>query len=71
MMQKVLDGFIILLPASGALQAFGEALKLSHIEYAPQENFLPRLILNMSVKPNARVPRVNDTMDREVTPESI
>ena len=71
MQRRIKDDFRILLPVSDAIQLFGERLKLSRIGAMPQANHCPQLILNLSEKPDSDTPSVNDTTDREATPESL
>ena len=53
------------------MQVFGDKLKLSHITAVPQAHLRPRLIINLSDQPDKETPSVNDTMNREISPESI
>ena len=69
MHQRVQDGFSILLPVADAVRIFGESLKLYRIMVVPQLRFRPHLILNLSEKPDEGIPSVNETTDREVSPE--
>ena len=71
MSQRVQDGFIFLLSTADMLWAFLEVLNLSRISDIPQEYLRPRLILNLSENPNTVPTSFNDTMDREVSPESM
>ena len=49
---------------------FGEKLKLSHIAAVSKAQRRPRLILNLLAPPDKETLSVNDTTDREITPES-
>ena len=71
MQQMVQDGFSILLPAADAVQIFVETLKLSRIAAVPQAQLQLRLILNLSAQPDKITPSINDTIDREISPESM
>ena len=62
--------FRILLSAEDAVKLFGDKLKLSRIAAVPQDQCRPRLILNLLAQPNKETPSVDDTTDREISPES-
>ena len=64
-------GLSILLPAADVVWIFGEKFKLSRITEVPQAHCQLRLSLNMSEKLDKGTPIVNNTTDREVTPESM
>ena len=49
---------------------FGEKLKISRTAAVPWYQRCTRLVLNLSVPPDKEIPSVNDTMDREIAPES-
>ena len=65
------DGFSILLSAKDHVRLFGDNIKLSCIAAVPQTQRKPRLILNLSAPPDKETPSVNDTMGREISPESM
>ena len=69
--RRLQDGFSILLSAEDAVQLFGEKLKLSRITAVPQAQRQPRIILNLLAPPNKEIPSVNNTIDRDIDPESI
>ena len=53
------------------IRPFGERLKISCIAAVPQAHRCPCLILNLLSQPDSDTPSVNDTTDREATPESL
>ena len=53
------------------MRLFGEKPNISCIVEVSQEHCRPRLILNLSAQHNEVTPSINDTMEREITPESI
>ena len=53
------------------MKLFGEKLNLSHIAAFPQVQCCLRLILNLSEQHLKETPSVNNTMDREIAPESM
>ena len=57
--------------AEDAVQLFLEKLKLSCIAAVPQDQHRLRLILNLAATPDKETPIVNNTMDREITLESM
>ena len=69
--RRIKGGFSILLPAADAMRLFGEKLKLSRIAAVPQAYRHSRLILNLSAQPNSNTLSVNETTDREATPELL
>ena len=71
LLQRIKDGFSILLPAEDAMRLFGEKLKLSCIAAVPQAHRCPRLILNLSAQPDSNTLSVNETTDREAAPELL
>ena len=54
-----------------AVRIFGVNLNISHIAAVPQTHLHPCLILNLSEKPDKGTSIVNDTIYREVAPESM
>ena len=71
MRQHVRYGFSIILTAAEMVRLFGEKLKLSRIMADPQEPHRMHLKLNLLAQPDEGKTSVNDTMDREVIPESM
>ena len=71
MQRRIKYGFSILLPATGAVQIFGEKLNLSCIVEVTQAHHHPCLILNLSGKAYEVTPSVNDTINRESAPDSL
>ena len=71
MQRRTKDGFRSLLSEADAVRMCGEKLKLSRIAAVPQAHFRPRLILNLSEKPDVGMPSVNDTTNRETVLESL
>ena len=69
--RRVQDGFSILLSDKDDVRLFGDKLNLSRIAAAPQAQSQPRLILNLSEQPDKDTPSVNNTMDKEIDPESM
>ena len=69
--RRIKVGFIILLPAAGAVWLFGEKLKLSRIEVVNQAHRCLRLILKLPEKPDKGTPGVNHMTDREAEPEFL
>ena len=70
MQRRVKDGFSILLSVEDAVRVFREKLEISRIAAVPQDQRRPRLILDLSDQPDKETPSVNDTRDREISPES-
>ena len=68
--RQVQDRFSILLSAEETVRFFGEKLKISRTAAVPWYQRCTRLVLNLSVPPDKEIPSVNDTMDREIAPES-
>ena len=52
------------------MRVFREKLEISRIAAVPQDQRRPRLILDLSDQPDKETPSVNDTRDREISPES-
>ena len=71
MQRRINDGFRILLPSAYTIRLFEEKLKLSCIAVVPQAHRSPCLILNLLEQPDSDTPSVNDTTNRETTPESL
>ena len=71
MKRRINDGFSILLPAADVVQLFGEKMKISRIATVPQAHRHPRLILNLSEKPDVVMPSVNYTTSREAATELL
>ena len=69
--RRVQDGFSILLSTKGAVQLFGEKLKLPRIAAVPQSQRRPYRILNLLAPPDKETPSVNNATDREISPESM
>ena len=69
--RRIKDGFNILLPAADAIRLFGEKLKISCITAVLQSHHHPRLFLDLLEKPYSDTPSVNESTDREATPESL
>ena len=53
------------------MRLFWNKLNMYRITVVPYEHQRLRLILNLSAQPDEGTPSVNNTMDREITPESI
>ena len=71
MQRRIQDGFSILLPGADAVRLFGGKIKLFRIVAVSEVHFQPRLILNLSDKPDKGAPSVNDTTDRQIALESM
>ena len=71
MRQHVRDGFIVLLPETVVVGVFGGNLKLPRIAKASQDHRRTRPILNLTEKSDEGTPNVDDTIEREVVPESM
>ena len=71
MQRRIRDGFSILIPAADAVWIFGAKLKISLIKKVPKAYRQPRLILNLSTKPDKDTPIVNDTTDKNFYLESM
>ena len=56
---------------ANAARLFGDKLKLTCIAAVPQYHRRLRLIINLLAQPDEGTPSANDTMDREVAPESM
>ena len=50
------------------VSVFGDKLEFSRIAAVPHEHRMPRLVVNLSGKPDEFTPSVNDTKGREVAP---
>ena len=71
MRQCVQYVFSILFPAADTVRLFGDNMKLSRIPEVTQEHCRLCLIINLVFQPDEGMPSVNDTTEREVSPESM
>ena len=71
-MQRIIkDGLSILFPAADKIRLFGKRLKLSRIAAVPQVHLRLRLILNLLAQAESDTPSINETTERDATPESL
>ena len=71
MQRRIKDGFNILLPVVDIIRLFGEKLKLFRVAKVIQAHHRLHLILNLSAHPDANKPSVNESTDRETTPDLL
>ena len=55
----------------GAVQLFREKLNLPHITDIPQDQRRPPPILNLLAQPNKETTSVNNTTNRDITPDKM
>ena len=63
--RRIKYGFGILLSMADSVRLFVNKLNLSRIVVVPQAHFRPRMILNLSAKPDVGTPSFNDTTNKE------